>query len=371
MSVPATPAPLRTLTVGQSWPSVSPGGLNRYVADLHTALPAAGVAPTVVALGPLSEPVDGVTEAAPESANILVRLAGLYRAVARRLPTTDVVVSHFALYGALPVLLARLRRVPVVVHFHGPWAGEGEAQGESGRTAMIKHWVERRVYHQADALVVVSAAFRELVIDEYGVAPERVHVITPGVDLDRFDVDPGAGDQPSGAFTAFSVRRLVPRMGLDVLIDAWPDDPDATLMIAGDGPERAALTARAAGKDVRFLGRVSDEELRGWYCRADVVVVPSVALEGFGLVVLEALACGTPVLASRTGGLTEVLPMLGDDLLVEPGDVGAWAHRLVRARAGGLPDRQDCRRLATRFGTRAFAANVADIYRSAAAKRRG
>ena len=362
------PGPLTVLTIGQSWPSVSPGGLNRYVADLHAALPGAGVEAAVLALGPLPEPVPGVQVCASEASALPVRLVSLLVAAWSHLGRSDLFVSHFALYGALPAVAARLRGVPVVVHFHGPWSAESRAQGESSRATWWKAKLERWVYRQAAALVVVSPAFKALLVEEFGIPADRITVITPGVDLERFNAQPGAATQArdTADFTAFTVRRLVPRMGLDVLVDAWPADPDAALVIAGDGPERAALTARAAGKNVTFLGRVSDEELRRWYSRADVVVVPSVALEGFGLVVLEALACGTPVLASRTGGLTEVLPLVGDDMLVPPGDVRAWADRLAAARTGGLPSAARCREVAERFGLDSFAEAAAELYRRVA-----
>src|SRR5207249_5828406 len=122
-----------------------------------------------------------------------------------------------------------------------------------------------------------------------------------------------------------------------------------------DGPSRGALedsvAERALGDRVRFVGRIDDGQLLACYRAADVAVVPSVALEGFGLVVLEALACGTPVIASEVGGLPEVLSPLDRSMLVPPGDAGALADRLASALDGTkpLPDSVRCRRYAERF----------------------
>src|SRR5205807_5699025 len=131
-----------------------------------------------------------------------------------------------------------------------------------------------------------------------------------------------------------AVRRLVPRMGLDVLLDAWQAlGSPGVLAIGGDGPLRPELEARG-DESVRFLGRLSDDDLVALYSAADVTVVPSLALEGFGLVVLESLACGTPVVVSDAGGLPEAVAGLDASLVVPAGDAGVLAARL----RGLLPD---------------------------------
>ena len=146
-------------------------------------------------------------------------------------------------------------------------------------------------------------------------------------------------------------------MGLHGLIQAWKlivsERPDAKLRIAGDGPQRDELEGLVAelglASTVSFLGRVSDEQLVELYQDSDVTVVPSTSFEGFGLVVLESLACGTPVIATRIGGLPEVLAGLDADLLIPPDDVGALADRLLRALDGGIPDQSTCRAYAEAF----------------------
>jgi len=163
-------------------------------------------------------------------------------------------------------------------------------------------------------------------------------------------------------------------MGLDVLLDAWADlvhsvDVPIVLCIVGAGPQRDSLEAQCAelGLDgvVRFAGRVDDEELVHHYRAADVSIVPSVALEGFGLVVLESLATGTPVVASALDGLSEALGDLAPDLLVPPGDPVLLAERLRNALTGvePLPTSETCRRYAEGFSWTEVARRHLALYR--------
>jgi glycosyltransferase involved in cell wall biosynthesis len=167
------------------------------------------------------------------------------------------------------------------------------------------------------------------------------------------------------------VRRLVPRTGVDVLVDAWAQmesaDRGRALLVAGDGPEAARLRARATATGaagIRFVGRVDRAALADVYRAADVSVVPSRAWEGFGLVVLESLACGTPALVSDEGGLPEAVLGLDADLVVPFGDPAALAARLdaVRRDPSRLPARDDCRAFATTLSWPEVAQRHRDLY---------
>jgi glycosyltransferase involved in cell wall biosynthesis len=246
-------------------------------------------------------------------------------------------------------------------------------------TALRKH-VETAVYRRANEIIVLSEAFRRIVINDFGILPARVHVVRPGVDLERFHpLDTMGAREQLGlghGRVVLSVRRLVKRVGLDILLQAWgaAEFEDATLYIVGDGPERRRLQTLADNlgvvATVRFVGRVPDNTLPLWYAAADVSVVPSLALEGFGLVVLESLASGTPVLASDTGGMAEVLPGLGDGLLVPAGDISKLAVVLSAALRGDhvLPAREDCRRFAESFRWTKAADGVVEIFEQARAR---
>ena len=352
------------------WFPDQPGGLTRYLRGLTEAMAEpGGEGPRAVVIGPVAAPAPGVRAVASPDRPLPLRLLQFAMAARREARHADLIDSHFALYAAGCLLLPGIRRLPLVVHFHGPWADEFVANGQrDGMTIAAKRWLERRVYGRASAVVVLSEAFKAIVTERFGIDPDRVHVVPPAVDLDAFAPGSRAAaraslDLPASAWVAVTARRLDPRMGIDVLLRAWAqlDTEGRSLLIVGDGPERAALEGLASrlgiSETVRFLGRVSDEDLVACYRAADVSVVPSVALEGFGLVVLEALASGTPVVASDVGGLRETLDRLDPTLLVPSGDAVALAARLADAARGirPLPPPAACRGYAESFSWAAVA----------------
>ena len=135
----------------------------------------------------------------------------------------------------------------------------------------------------------------------------------------------------------FSLRRLVPRMGLDLLISALARHArrnDWQLIIGGDGPQRSALERQVResglGGQVSFRGRMTDHEVHDAYSACDAFVLPTRALECFGIIILESFAYGRPVLGARIGAIPELLERITPDWLFNPGDVDALAHLLKR-----------------------------------------
>ena len=348
----------RVLMLGKGWFPDQLGGLDRYFRDLLEHRPEAHG----LVVGPAADSSERVTAVSRHAAPLPWRLLVFAWAARRLARSADVIDAHFALYACLPLITRRLRRMALVVHFQGPWADENVAQGDgSGLRLFVRRALERIVYRRAARVVVLSSAFRRLLIERYAVSPWRVRVELPGVDLARFSpgdrVRARARFELEGfPFVAVCVRRLVPRMGLDVLIDAWiqalPElPPNSQLRLAGGGPLRAEVEGRItmAGLEgsVRLLGRLDDRDLVDLYRAADVGVVPTRSFEGFGLVVLEAAACGTPTIVTAAGGLPEVVAGLDPSLTVPPGDVPALASRLARAAGfGGLPSRSATREFA-------------------------
>jgi glycosyltransferase involved in cell wall biosynthesis len=287
-----------------------------------------------------------------------------------------VVASHFAFYAG--ALLPKLSRMNHVVHFHGPWAAETAAERRLQLNVAMKRAVESAVYSSAKAFVTLSQAFKDLLTAEYRVDPARVHVIPGAVDLQRFS----PGDRiaarrllgwPKHALILLCVRRLVRRMGLENLLDAFAsvagEHPDFILVIGGIGPLREELELRARdhhlSNRIRFTGFIPETDLSFAYRAADLSIVPSQSLEGFGLTALESLACGTPVLVSPVGGLPEVVSELNTHLLLPDEEAAAIADRLHLFLSGALslPSSEDCRRyVMSKFSWPTIAARVRALY---------
>lgn len=356
---------LHTLQVGKGWFPEQSGGLNRYYHELLRHLPTAGVEVTGLVAGSseVTSQSNGVVRSfAPSKAGLPARLNQVRRMVQQELRDnpSSLFVTHFALYAA--PCLDLLRDHPVVVHFHGPWSAESRTEGASALSTGLKYWLESAVYRRGARFVVLSHAFGRLLEERHGVPGDRIRVIPGGVDTARFAPTLTRHEAreklgwPTDRPIAVVVRRLVRRMGLEDLIGAVrlarQVVPDILLVIAGTGPLADELTSRAAdiANNVKFAGYVPDEDLPAAFRAADVSVVPSVALEGFGLIVAESLAAGTPVLVTDVGGLPETVAGLSEACVIrERGAQGiAAALRDVIYGRLALPSADACVRHARR-----------------------
>lgn len=294
----------------------------------------------------------------------------------------DIVASHFALYS-LP-LIDRISGFPLVTHFHGPWSMESAIEGAGGVSVRAKQAIEKFVYRRAQRAIVLSHAFGRVLQEHYQVPASIIRIVPGGVDCDRFSLPISReaarevlgwdADRP----VVFAVRRLVRRMGLDRLVEAMailrrgtgPGSGDVVLHIAGSGPERTALEALVAAQGlsgaVRFDGFVPDDLLPLAYRAADVTLVPTADLEGFGLVAVESLAAGTPVLATPVGGLPEVVSGLSEAMVLGGADARSIASGIATmlADASFLPNPDACRGYARRcFDWSVVTPRIAAIYR--------
>jgi glycosyltransferase involved in cell wall biosynthesis len=231
--------------------------------------------------------------------------------------------------------------------------------------ASLALW-QRRLVEQADAVIVPSAFARERLRELGAPLPwERVHVLAPplrapisaaGSDVSMRSDGPGS-TAAVGAY-ALVVARLAPEKGVDVAIDACRI-AGVPLVVAGDGPERAALSERAGDGDVRFLGRVDDEELASLRAGAAIALAPSRSGETFGLAVAEAMAAGLPVAASRVGALPE---LLDPDALVPAGDAGALAQAIGRLAGDRAAGERGLERVRALCAPEVVAAQLARVY---------
>ena len=170
--------------------------------------------------------------------------------------------------------------------------------------------IEGYGYGMADMIVAISSTTADSLVKDYGIDPRIVATIPVGIDTDVFK--PLEIERVPGSI--LFVGRLCKRKGVPLLIDALKvvnkSIPEAKLFIVGDGGMKTTLEEKVRrdrmDKSVEFLGRLSQEELVRWYNRVEVFVLPSL-FEGFGIACLEAMSCGTPVVASRAPGLIDVV----------------------------------------------------------------
>jgi len=193
-------------------------------------------------------------------------------------------------------------------------------------------------------VVVLSEFTKNKLLNSYGVGSEKIVLIPGGIDFKKFYP---ANDKigirnrlniPSEKFVLLTVRNLVPRMGLEDLLfavrQAVERVPDVYLVLGGDGPLKNSLTSLSRELQlqdhVKFVGFIPDMELPEYYQMADVFVLPTLELEGFGLVTLEALASGVPVLGTPVGGTVEILGKLAPKYLFKDTTPESMASLIVQ-----------------------------------------
>lgn len=371
---------LRALQVGCVWPSERAGGGDRVFADLARYLPDSGVGVEALFAGPAGDGAAArLSSFAAATDGTRARWLGARRAIADRLDAgrVDVLATHFALYASAAI--GRLRRVPHVVHFHGPWAEESRHEGAGRLSAFAKWGIEQSVYRTAARVIVLSEAFARVAAGSYGIPRDRIRIVPGGADLRRFLIDDARDEArrqlgwPTDRPILVTVRRLIQRTGVDRLIEALPAVraavPGARLYVAGTGPHRAALERHAERLGltdaVCFTGYVPDTDLPRLYRAANLNVVPTVALEGFGLTVVEALAAGTPSMVTPIGGLPEIVAPLSPHLVfasAAPADIAGGLIDALAARVP-VPAEAACRAFAVgRFSAAQMARRVADVY---------
>jgi glycosyltransferase involved in cell wall biosynthesis len=386
---------LRVLSIAQNLMPDSGGGVERVAHEVMKRLALRGHAVDMVGQrripgSPDVEDFEGVTLHRYGSADDSKRFGGRTRSALRNSRPViagllsqiryDVVLPHhFFPYFAYHSV-AGPPTVPEIATFHASFWQELKLEGaersvgkpiESLIFGGLARRTETACLRRADRIVVLSEFSRDQLGSYYPFALDKVVKIPGGVDLERFRP---ALDRPSlrrelglpeGRRILFTARRLVPRMGLSNLIRAFAEaveaEPPAYLVIAGRGRLERGLRnlVREVGveQSVRFAGFVPDDDLVGYYQAADLFVLPTMAFEGFGMVTLEALACGTPALGTPVGATPEILRPLAPQLVFD-GTEPAAILRGLRMMLEWLSDpneasrlRHQCRRYAEeRFG---------------------
>jgi starch synthase len=315
-------------------------------------------------------------------ANAALRTVSTDLSMTAAVTGADLVHSHTWYANLAGHLAALLHRIPHVLTAHSleplrPWKAE-----QLGGGYVLSSWCERVAMESAAAVIAVSNGMRADVLATYpAVPPERVHVIRNGIDaaqyqpdrgtdvVDKYGIDPG---RPSAVF----VGRITRQKGLPVLLRAADRlDPRAQLVLCAGQPDTPELAAevtalvehlRATRSGVIWLPEMLPKsEVIQILSHATVFVCPSL-YEPLGIVNLEAMACGAPVVGSRVGGIPEVVADGRTGLLIEPDDPAALAGAInaliadpARAAAMGQRGRQ---RAATEFSWATVAEQTVRLY---------
>ncbi len=298
------------------------------------------------------------------SAAPLLLYAAARRALARMMRggfAFDVIDAHY-LYpdGVAAILLGRAVNKPVVI------TARGSDVTQLPDFAIPRRWIQWAM-READALVSVSAGLKAAMVG-LGADAAKITVLRNGVDLMMFQPrDRAAARAALGVAgpVLLSVGLLTERKGHHRIIDAMPELPGHTLLIVGDGPDRAALSARAAARGVsdrvRLLGPVPHAELPRYYAAADMLVLAS-SREGWANVLLEAMACGTPVVASNIPGNPEVVQAPAAGVIMKENSAAGIA-RAVHALDAARPTPEQTRAYAERFGWDETSAGQMQVFR--------
>jgi D-inositol-3-phosphate glycosyltransferase len=301
----------------------------------------------------------------------------------------DVIHAHYWLSGRLGLLFKDRWRAPLVSTFHTLGRMKNHvAQDEAEREEIARIDIERRIMAQSDRIIASTPLDREQMIKHYGASGGSISIIPPGVDLDLFRplrraparATLGLDDRPVILF----VGRIQRLKGIDMLLRALGTIKSAapglrpTAVIVGGSAEGTQVTAEReemgrllqlassleVSEQVRFVGGVPQEELPAYYAAADVTVMPS-TYESFGLVALESMACGTPVVAARVGGLATLVRDNETGYLVPWRDPALFGEKIqllltnpaLRRRMG-----RNARGHALRFGWQASADSILGVY---------
>jgi len=263
----------------------------------------------------------------------------------------DVVYAHFLVPSGLIAALAG--RAPLVVTAHGRDVRNiGAFPGVAAATGLV--------VRRAETVVCVSDYLRRELETKLPAARGKIEVVSSGVDLERFAVAP----PPEGPPRFLCVGSLDERKNVVRLVEAFSRLGEGTLSFAGDGPLRHRLEGRDG---VRLLGRVPHDEVPRLLAESHVLAQPSL-IEPLGQALLEAMACGRSVVATRIGGPPEFVPP-DAGVLVDPLDVDAIARALARAAALPCPN-EAAREAAAAHDVRRQAERIEAILSRAAARGR-
>jgi glycosyltransferase involved in cell wall biosynthesis len=289
----------------------------------------------------------------------------------------DLLFIHQPMVGLGAVTARGARRIPIAYNYHSPWSEEHRIRSLESRRPLsdpnstkqtyseslqsaVRRSIERRAVRRADRVIFLSRYMASLCQRMHGIPDRNIAIIPGGVDIDRFRPSSDRAKararicvRPEQSML-LTVRGLESRMGLENLIEAMVqvrrERENAVCIIGGTGPLEKPLKLRAQelslNGTVRFAGFIPEVDLADYYASADLFVLPTTALEGFGLVSVEALSCGTPVVGTPVGGTPEILGGLDKGLVMKDATPAGIADGILRNLPRAREDigwRQECR----------------------------
>ncbi|MCM3409929.1 glycosyltransferase family 4 protein [Metabacillus litoralis] len=330
---------LNVLAIGMGWPSHQPGGLNTYFRSICIELSRYNSVSCLIYGDYDKNDINTnlkIYSINTEGGSIFKRqkqFLSYFKDIIKE-KKIDLINVHFSPYALEITKFAKKMDIPIVMNFHGPWAQEilVENQSIKGKIKnLIAKSIETKVYKNANSFIVLSNFFKEVLIKDYTINQDKISIIPGAADINKFKPANNTHQLKSDLNIPFdrpiilTVRRLVRRMGLTNLVEAMAEvikvHPNILLLIGGKGPlnnELKDLIKRyKLENNVRLLGYIQDDLLPKYHQISDLFVVPTQELEGFGLITIEAMASGLPVIATPVGGSKEILEKFDSKYLFE------------------------------------------------------
>jgi len=248
--------------------------------------------------------------------------AAIYRTIKKIDP--DLVHAQSLIFAIPACISKKMLKIPYVV-----WG--------QGSDVYLHNWfmklVSKTIIINADSVIALTKDMKRVLQEIYS---RDIEVVPNGIDIEECQNRPHEHESVSPEKKIIFVGRLNPVKGVPSLLRAMKIVcevlPDAKLIIVGDGEEREDLESLADSLGIRdrvdFVGRVPHERIPDYLCKADIFVLPSVS-EGFGIVILEAMACGLPIVATRVGGVPDIIEEGVNGFLVESGDFPEMANKIL------------------------------------------
>jgi glycosyltransferase involved in cell wall biosynthesis len=304
-------------------------------------------------------------------------------------PTNRAVIHCHDPLSAWAAACIRSPETPLVQTVHGPWSREHDSVAQTKNNLLTRELrrVEQQAFQSSDLLLPVDQGQAAILKDEFEVPPERIVVIENAVDVETLQEIAASATAARPDFPLFIVaRRLVPKNGVEFAIRALArmGRSDVQMCIAGDGPLRRSLQSLAGelgvAPQVQFLGNVPRREVIRLFGRATGAIVPSVpdhgVVEATSLAVLEAMACGVPVIGSDIGGIAEILEGGKTGYLVPAADVDGLARQITAVLNLKVSERQQLcaaaqQRVRSKFGCDQWLERILTVYRECTERKTG